>query len=131
MLLKINFEKDTPIYLQIKIEIIKGIAKGELLEGESLPSVRQLAADIGINMHTVNKTYNILRNEGFVTIDRRKGAVIAKIDKLLNEKYYNELEGNLSSIIGEAVCRGMSSEEFMNCCKKEFKQYKEGRDNDR
>ena len=52
-------------------------------EGDALPSVRQLADEIGINMHTVNKAYNVLRQEGFVKVDRRKGAVIAvDVDKL-------------------------------------------------
>lgn len=76
MLIEINFESDIPIYTQLRNEILRGIASGKLAEGEILPSVRQLASDIGINMHTVNKAYNILKQEGFLTIDRRKGAVI-------------------------------------------------------
>lgn len=54
-----------------------GIATSEIQEGESLPSVRQLAETVGINMHTVNKAYTVLKQEGYIQLDRRKGAVIA------------------------------------------------------
>ena len=77
MILKIDFDSDMPIYVQIKNQIIEGIAKGEIDKGEELPSVRALAEDIGINMHTVNKAYNMLKDEGYIKIDRRKGAIVA------------------------------------------------------
>ena len=77
MLIKIDFQSDEALYIQLRNQIILGIATSTLHEGDVLPSVRQLAEDIGINMHTVNKAYSVLREEGFVTIDRRKGAVIA------------------------------------------------------
>ena len=63
MLIKIDFESDTPLYIQLKRQLIQGIARGQLKQGESLPSVRQLAEDIGINMHTVNKAYNLLKQD--------------------------------------------------------------------
>ena len=63
--IQIDFKSDEPIYMQLRNQIIMGIAVSKLTEGESLPSVRQLADTIGINMHTVNKTYNILKQEGF------------------------------------------------------------------
>ena len=74
MLIKItNFRSEIPIYAQIKNQIVEGIASGILPEGESLPSVRQFAVDMGINMHTVNKAYSILKRDGFVIIHKRKG----------------------------------------------------------
>ncbi len=77
MILQIDFESQIPIYEQLKRQIIQGIAKGYLKPNDPLPSVRQMAEDIGINLHTVNKAYNILKSEGYVTIDRRVGAVIS------------------------------------------------------
>ena len=71
------FESEEAIYVQLKNQIILGIATDRIREGDSLPSVRQLADNIGINMHTVNKAYSVLRQEGFIKLDRRKGAVIA------------------------------------------------------
>ncbi len=64
LLIKMDFQSDVPIYQQLKNEIIIGIASGQLLQGESLPSVRQFASDIGVNLHTINKAYNQLKAEG-------------------------------------------------------------------
>lgn len=124
MLLKINFESDVPIYAQLKNQIIRGIAKGELDEGESLPSVRQMAEDIGINMHTVNKAYNLLKGDGFITIDRRKGAIVNKIPIPSSGEYDDILKEELESIISEAYCRGVSEEEFVKACKGIYSVYK-------
>ncbi len=124
MLLKINFESDVPIYAQLKNQIIRGIAKGELDEGESLPSVRQMAEDIGINMHTVNKAYNLLKGDGFITIDRRKGAIVNKIPIPSSEEYDDILKEELYSIISEAHCRGVSEEDFIEACKEIYSVYK-------
>ena len=83
MVIEIDFQSDEALYTQLMNQIIMGIATSRLQEGDSLPSVRQLADTIGINMHTVNKAYSLLRQEGFVSIDRRKGAVIClDVDKI-------------------------------------------------
>ena len=82
MVLKIDFNSDEAIYIQLRNQIIIGIATEEIRNGDSLPSVRELANHIGINMHTVNKAYSVLKQEGFVKVDRRKGAEICiDIDK--------------------------------------------------
>ena len=83
MIIKIDFNSEEAIYIQLTNQIIMGIATSRLHEGDILPSVRQLAETVGINMHTVNKAYSLLRQQGFVNIDRRHGAVIAvDIDKI-------------------------------------------------
>ena len=74
MIISLDTSSDVPIYVQLRNQIVTGIGKGELCVGETLPSVRQMAADAGINSMTVNKTYQILKAEGFIEIDRRKGA---------------------------------------------------------
>ena len=94
MLIEIDFNSDEALYIQLRNQIILGIATSTLREGDVLPSVRQLAEDIGINMHTVNKAYSVLRQEGFVTIDRRRGAIVSlDVDKLqaLDEMQKNDL----------------------------------------
>ena len=70
MVIEIDFNSDEAIYMQVRNQIIIGIATSRLQEGDVLPSVRQMANQIGINMHTVNKAYSVLRQEGLVTIDR-------------------------------------------------------------
>ena len=77
MIIEIDFNSDEALYMQLRNQIIMGIATSQFHEGDSLPSVRQLADTIGINMHTVNKAYTVLKQEGYVKVDRRKGAVIA------------------------------------------------------
>ncbi len=106
MLIEIDFNSDEALYLQLRNQIIMGIATMELREGDSLPSVRQLAETVGINMHTVNKAYSVLRQEGFVKVDRRRGAVIAvDLDKI---KALEELKRDLLVVLARSSCKGIS-----------------------
>ena len=110
MYIEIDFNSDEALYLQLRNQIIIGIATSQFQEGDALPSVRQLADTIGINMHTVNKAYSVLKQEGFVKVDRRKGAVIAlNADKL---KALEEMETNLRVILAKASCKGIAREEI-------------------
>lgn len=109
MILKIDFNSDEAFYLQLCNQIILGIAMETLNEGDALPSVRTLADQIGINMHTVNKAYSMLRQEGFVKLDRRKGAVISlDIDKM---QAIQEMREDLSVVLARGICRDVSREE--------------------
>ena len=97
MLIEIDFNSDEAIYVQLCNQIIMGIATEQLKVGETLPSVRQLADTIGINMHTVNKAYSVLRQEGFLSIDRRRGAVISiDVDKI---RALEEMKENLLPVL--------------------------------
>ncbi len=109
MFIEIDFNSEEAFYIQLRNQIIIGIAMNQYQEGDSLPSVRQLADRVGINMHTVNKAYSVLKQEGFIRLDRRKGAVIAlDVDKLQAVK---ELQTNLRVDLARAVCKGVSEEE--------------------
>ena len=77
MILTFDFSSDIPLYLQLRNQIVIGIAEGRLQPGQKLPTVRALAEESGINMMTVSKAYNLLKQEGYITTDRRKGAVVA------------------------------------------------------
>lgn len=131
MILKIDFESAMPIYEQLGRQIIEGIAKGELKPGEELPSVRQLAEDIGINLHTVNKSYNILKDEGYLAVDRRKGAMIKNVLPKITEEYYESLEKELKYIIADAYCRGITKEQFLKQCENYFNEYIKSRDGEK
>ena len=121
MLWEIDFNSDEALYLQICNRVILGIASDEIQEGDSLPSVRQLADSIGINMHTVNKEYAMLRQEGFVKIDRRKGAVIAlDADKL---QTILELRRDLRVILAKARCRSVTKEEMIALVEEMYDDY--------
>lgn len=109
MIISINFNSDEAIYMQVRNQIILGIAADKIKEGDELPSVRQLADDIGINMHTVSKAYTALRQEGFLKLDRRKGAVVSfDINKI---KALEDMREEMLVILAKAICRDISEEE--------------------
>lgn len=110
VIVTIDFNSDEAIYIQLRNQIILGIATSEIREGDNLPSVRELADNIGINMHTVNKAYAILRQEGFVKLDRRRGAVIALDYDKINA--IAELKGQMRVILAQAICKNISCEEI-------------------
>ena len=104
-----DFNSDEALYIQLRNQIIIGIATGRIREGDSLPSVRQLADNISINMHTVNKAYSVLRQEGFVKLDRRKGAVIClEADK---NQILQEMKEEIAVVMAKGICRGVRREE--------------------
>ena len=78
MLITIDSDSKEPLYTQIRNQVVAGIALGELAPGMQLPSVRSLASDLGINLHTVNKAYAVLRDEGYIRMKGRSGAFIAE-----------------------------------------------------
>lgn len=110
--IQIDFNSDEAIYIQLRNQIILGIATSRIQEGDTLPSVRQLADNIGINMHTVNKAYSVLRQEGLLSIDRRKGAVISiDADKLYAMQ---ELREDLQVILAKAVCKIYQKKKYIS-----------------
>lgn len=109
MFIEIDFNSDEAIYMQLRNQIILGIATSRFQEGDMLPSVRQLADTIGINMHTVNKAYTVPKQEGYVKVDRRKGAMIAvDIDRM---QALEEVRRDLQVTLAKASCRNISREE--------------------
>lgn len=121
MLIQIDFQSEEAIYLQLRNQIIVGIAMSALREGDALPSVRQLADEVGINMHTVNKAYSVLRQEGFVSMDRRKGAVVSlDADKA---RAMQEIRHQLSVILAKGWCKNISREEIHRMVDEIFDRY--------
>lgn len=124
MIVTIDFSSDEAIYIQLRNQIIIGIATDVIREGDPLPSVRQLADDIGINMHTVNKAYSVLKQEGFVKLDRRKGAMISlEIDKIQALK---EMRQEMMVLLAKARCKDITCEEVHNLVDEIFKEYSGG-----
>ena len=110
MVIEIDFNSEEAIYIQLTNQIIMGIATSQLTVGDSLPSVRQLADHIGINMHTVNKAYSVLRQEGYIKLDRRKGAVIAiDYDHVMASE---QIMSMLQPVLAEAICKNISREDI-------------------
>jgi GntR family transcriptional regulator len=118
MLIEIDFNSDEAIYIQLRNQIIMGIATSQIQEGDTLPSVRQLAENIGINMHTVNKAYSVLREEGF----RRRGAVIAlDIDKI---RAMEDMRRYLRVALAKAHCHNITKEDIYELVDEIYEDYK-------
>ena len=106
MLIEIDFNSEEALYVQLQNQIIMGIAMDLIKEGDALPSVRQLADTVGINMHTVNKAYTVLKQEGFIRLDRRKGAVIAlDVDKA---EAHLKMRENLRILLAKGCCKNVT-----------------------
>lgn len=129
MILRIDFDSEVPIYIQIKNQVIEGIARGEIERDEELPSVRALAEDIGVNMHTVNKAYNILKDEGYIKIDRRKGAMISLGLNTSMDKFKEELNENLYYYMAQCFNRGINKDEIKAYIDKVFLDFKKEGEN--
>lgn len=131
MFIQLDFESDVPIYEQLKNEIVVGIAKRRLLPGERLPSVRALASDIGINLHTVNKAYQQLKQDGFLLIHRQRGVVINPEGPPKADIIYKEsLEQTLRPMIADALCREVDKEIYMKIVDSIYNELLEGGVND-
>ena len=121
MVIEVDFNSEEALYLQLRNQIIMGIATAQFREGDSLPSVRQLAELVGINMHTVNKAYTVLKQEGYVKVDRRKGAVIAvDVDKL---RTVAELKKELRVILAKGSCKNVTREEMHALIDEIYEEY--------
>ena len=121
MLIDVDFNSDEAIYIQLCNQIILGIAMSDILEGDSLPSVRQLADTVGVNMHTVNKAYHVLKQEGYISLDKRRGAVIAvDVDKL---QQLEAMKEQLRIVLARGRCKNISRQEVHGLVDEIFDEY--------
>ena len=124
-MIEVDFNSDEAIYVQLQNQIIMGIATEMIKEGDTLPSVRRLADNIGINMHTVNKAYSILKQEGFIQLDCRRGAVIAiDVDKA---RALLKLEEQLRILLAKGCCKNITREEVHTLVDEIFDEYGKGK----
>ncbi len=112
MFISIDFADDKPIYLQIHDQVIDAIASGKMFSGSVLPSSRQLAAEFGINFHTVNKAYNLLREERYIQFSRKKTAVVS--EPSMNEALLQEWDNRERTLLAELVARGVSRQDIVH-----------------
>ena len=137
MIIQIDMSLDIPIYEQLRNEIVKGIGRGEFEDGECLPTVRQLASDLGVNNMTVSRAYQLLKAEGLIETDRRRGAVVRLPESMRrageegsdggrkdfgyhDRKFLERMEGDLELLSAEAKIRGLDREEFVRMCEAAF-----------
>ena len=112
MFIEIDFNSSEALYIQLRNQIIMGIATSTIREGDTLPSVRQLAE---------NKAYSVLKQEGFLQLDRRKGAVIAiDVNKL---QAVEEMREQLRVLLAKASCQNISREEVHQLVDEIYEEY--------
>ncbi|WP_326569322.1 GntR family transcriptional regulator [Amycolatopsis rhabdoformis] len=120
MILDVDLTSETPIYQQIRDRVVEGIAAGELADGDPLPSTRQLAVDLGINFHTVNKAYGQLRREGLLLITRKSGAVVQRTPGAPDD-----WPARLKTLLAEAIAHGMSERDVLSQCETTLRTFDE------
>lgn len=121
MIIEVDLNSDEAIYIQLCNQIIMGIATSVIHEGDSLPSVRRLADTIGVNMHTVNKAYSVLKREGYISLDKRRGAVISlDIDKL---EELQVMKRQLQIVLARGCCKNISRQEVHELVDEIFDDY--------
>lgn len=112
MYIQINPELEMPIYEQLTMQIMVGIIRQELQDGDVLPSVRSLAADLGVNMHTVNKSYHALEKKGLIQIIPKSGATIRTNNGNPSQEEQNRISDSLKPMVVEALVMGMKEKEI-------------------
>jgi GntR family transcriptional regulator len=115
VILLLDLNSEIPLYQQIRDQIVVAIAEKRLLDGSPLPTTRQLALDFGINFHTVNKAYDVLRQEGFVSLTRKQGSFVRRTPEK-DLPRIAEWQGRLRTLLAEAVARGISNGEVLDLC---------------
>lgn len=123
MLWTFDFNSDTPIYIQLRNQVVLGIAQKKLLPGDRLPTIRALADESGINMMTVSKAYQLLKQEGYITTERRSGAIIAKqaSEVVVSPETINSLRLSLA----ELRLSGLPEEDMITLCREIYREGKE------
>ena len=119
MLLQLDFSGDVPIYQQIRNQVVMAIAAEQLKAGDRLPTIRALAEEAGVNMMTVSKAYQLLKQEGYITTDRRSGATVRRQNAASLTR--DTVEG-LRLRICELRLAGLDREEILKLCERLYEE---------
>jgi len=117
VLITVDLGAEVPLYQQIRDQVVRAIAFGRLAVGEALPSTRQLGADLGINFHTLNKAYDLLRAEDFVALTRKSGAVVVPRDGP-PPGFADEWAGRLRTLLAAGLAQGLSESDVLDACRR-------------
>jgi GntR family transcriptional regulator len=124
MFLTIDTGDRRPIYQQVANGIKALIARGELQEGAPLPPVRQLAADLGVNLNTIAAAYRELQTEGLLTVKHGSGAVVAS--RTTTEHSEEELRGSLRNALTQLILAGLPTSKILSMVSHELRALTNG-----
>jgi GntR family transcriptional regulator len=119
MLISFDFQSEIPLYIQLRNQIVIGIAQGLIAPGERLPTIRALAEESGVNMMTISKAYQLLKSEGYILTDRRRGAIVAPQERRVIP---DAIIHNLRLIFSELQVSGMSEKDTLELCRKLYRE---------
>jgi GntR family transcriptional regulator len=123
MFLAIDTKDARPIYQQVADGIKEQIARGKLEQGAVLPPVRQLAADLGVNLNTIAAAYRELQKDGLIVTKHGSGSVVAS--RTTTERSKDELMRPLRAALTELVLAGLSPGKIMSLVNRELDTEKE------
>jgi GntR family transcriptional regulator len=110
----ISNQSELPIYAQIKEQIKEQILNGLIPEGTTLPSIRQIAKELGVSVITTTRAYNDLESEGFIASMQGKGSIVlSRENNMIKEQYLKRIEDGLITAIDTARYIKLSSEELI------------------
>jgi DNA-binding transcriptional regulator YhcF (GntR family) len=115
VILNVDLASEVPIYQQLRDRIVEAIAEGVLTQGSPLPATRALAADFGINFHTVNKAYDLLRQQGLIRLNRGTGAVVNPT--AADPPFHTEWTARARTLLAEAIAKGLPADEVLATCR--------------
>ena len=115
-LLRIDPQSPTPIYAQLVDEMKRAVARGRWIQGQKIPSVRELAVKLGINPNTVAKSYDMLVDEGILAVHRGIGVFVAAAPQAAEKR--RDLGERLERLAGDALSMGVSRPEFDKLCER-------------
>ena len=123
MYLTINDSNNSPLYLQIVSQIKEQVRQGKLKPGDELPSVRELAPVLGVNMHTVRSAYLKLREQGIINMRLGSRATIAKVPRLIDKSDAKaEVQSRLKETITDGLLSGLTPEDIRKIVDNELRQ---------
>ena len=108
-----KFDNNIPIYLQIIDEIKIMIASGSLKLGEKLPSVRELAQNLGVNPNTIQRAFSVLEHEGLVFAERTTGRYITNDEVIIMNLKENLATEELNKFLDYMKKIGFTKEEII------------------
>jgi len=125
MLVSIDENDSRPIYLQITSQIKEQVSNGMLPPGTELPSVRELADSLDINMHTVRNAYLKLREDGIIKLRLGRRAIIARrIIPQHNASLETNLETRMKELVTDALLTGLPPEEIRRIVTRQLERLK-------
>lgn len=103
-----------PIWLQIRGRILHLINSGKLKEGDRLPSMRQLSIELKVNHNTVNKVYQDLQKDGFVSFRRGVGLFVSDLSLITSDSMNDNCRSLAEEFVERCIADGMTGEEIVD-----------------